>query len=241
MFVVGSPRSGTTFLGRSLGAQPGFVDLGEVPLLKAAVPGLVELPEDEQAREVRAILQRVRRLGLVRRLRGVEQGPETSFVLQAALRAFPEATAVHAVRDGRDVVCSLLERGWLRAGRTGHDDARLGYGAHPRFWVEPERREEFAAASDARRAAWGWRRYAAAARAVPERTVEVRYESLVSAPDEQADRLAEALGVEPAPLRAALAGAYDTSVGRWRADLFAEQLADVEDEAGDLLASLGYS
>ena len=111
VFVVGSPRSGTTFLGRSLGAQPGFVDLGEVPLLKAAVPGLVELPEDEQAREVRAILQRVRRLGLVRRLRGVEQGPETSFVLQAALRAFPEATAVHAVRDGRDVVCSLLERG----------------------------------------------------------------------------------------------------------------------------------
>jgi hypothetical protein len=241
VFVVGSPRSGTTFLGRSLGAQPGFVDLGEVPLLKAAVPELVELPEQEQARRVQTILQRVRRLGLVRRLRGVEQGPETSFVLPAVLRAFPDATAVHALRDGRDVVCSLLERGWLRPGRAGRDDARLGYGAHPRFWVEPERREEFSRVSEARRAAWAWRRYATAAGAVPKRTVEVRYEELVAAPREQAKRLAEALGVEPAPLRTALAAAYDSSVGRWRAELDAEQLADVEAEAGELLAELGYS
>src|SRR6266576_2888954 len=176
VFVVGSPRSGTSFLGRSLGSQPGFVDLGEVPLLKAAVPRLVGLPEDEQARRARAILQRVRGLGLVRRLRGVEQGPESSFVLPALLRAFPEAVAVHALRDGRDVVCSLLERGWLSAASEGRDDARLAYGSYSRFWVEPERRAEFAAASDARRAAWAWRRYVAAARAVPERTVEVRYE-----------------------------------------------------------------
>ena len=33
------------------------------------------------------------------------------------------------VRDGRDVVCSLLERGWLNAGTDGRDDARLAYGA----------------------------------------------------------------------------------------------------------------
>ncbi len=240
VFVVGSPRSGTTFLGRSLGAQPGFVDLGEVPLLKAAVPRLVGLPEDEQTRQVRAILQRVRRLALVRRLRGVEQGPETSFVLRAVLRAFPAAVAVHALRDGRDVVCSLLERGWLDAGRAGRDDATLAYGAYPRFWVEPERREEFPRVSEARRAAWAWRRYVAAARAVPERTVEVRYEDLVRAPAEQAERLAAALQVEPEPLAAALSQAYESSVGRWRMELTAEQLADVEAETGALLPQLGY-
>ena len=241
VFVIGSPRSGTTFLGRSLGSQPGFVDLGEVPLLKAAVPRLVALPEDEQARRAHAILQRVRALGLVRRLRGVEQGPESSFVLPALLRAFPEAVAVHALRDGRDVVCSLLERGWLSAASEGRDDARLAYGSHARFWVEPERRAEFAAASDARRAAWAWRRYVTAARALPERTVEVRYEALVSAPGEQADRLAGTLGVEPGPLRAALGKAYDSSVGRWRTQLTAGQLADVEAETGGLLAELGYT
>jgi hypothetical protein len=38
----------------------------------------------------------------------------------------------------------------------------------------------------------------------------------------------------------AFAGAYATSVGRWRRDLGAEQLADVEAEAGSLLRELGY-
>ncbi len=105
------------------------------------------------------MLEVVRTLGLASHLRGVEQTPETSFVLSAALRAYPAAQAVHIVRDGRDVVCSLLERGWLGADRAGADDAGLAYGAHARFWVEPERTEEFASASEAKRAAWAWRRY----------------------------------------------------------------------------------
>jgi len=44
VFVVGSPPSGTSFVGEALGSQPGFVDLGEVPLLKAAAPELAALP-----------------------------------------------------------------------------------------------------------------------------------------------------------------------------------------------------
>jgi len=38
-----------------------------------------------------------------------------------------------------------------------------------------------------------------------------------------------------------LSAAHANSVGRWRQDLTDEQLADVEAEAGDLLAELGYS
>ena len=95
--------------------MPGFVDLDEVTPLKAAIPELIGPPEDETARRLRTILERVRRLALVRGLRGVEQTPETSFVLGAALRAYPEAGAVHVIRDGRDVVTSLLERGWLNS------------------------------------------------------------------------------------------------------------------------------
>ncbi|MFL5911147.1 MAG: sulfotransferase family protein [Gaiellaceae bacterium] len=242
VFVVGSPRSGTSFTAGAVGAVRGFVDLGEVPLLKAAIPGLVGLAEAEQAREIRRILQRVRGLGLVRRLRGVEQTPETGFVLPAALRAFPSATAVHVVRDGRDVACSLLERGWLSARRSDEsDDAKLSYGVHPRFWVEPERREEFTQVSDARRAAWAWRRYVTAARAAPDRTVTVRYEELVADPEAATTPLAETLGVEVEQLSDAFAAARASSVGRWRHDLTAEQLADVEAEAGELLAELGYA
>jgi hypothetical protein len=240
-FVVGSPRSGTSFTGSALGSQPGWVDLGEIPMLKAAVPGLVDLSSEEQARAVRRILQRVRTLGLVRGLRGVEQNPETSYVLTGALQAYPRATAVHVIRDGRDVVCSLLERGWLRVDRVAQDDARQRYGAHVRFWVEAERHAEFEQASEARRAAWAWRRYVTAAQAVPERTVELRYEALVADPDAEAHRLSGALDSDPVPLQRAFAEVRDRSVGRWKRDLTPEQLAEVESEAGPLLAELGYT
>jgi hypothetical protein len=240
-FVVGSPRSGTSFTGSALGSQPGWVDLGEVPMLKAAVPKLVQLSREEQAVAVRRILQRVRTLGLARGLRGVEQNPETSYVLAGALQAYPRAIAVHVIRDGRDVVCSLLERGWLRTDRAERDDAQQPYGAHARFWVEPDRRAEFEQASEVRRAAWAWRRYVTASQAVPERTVELRYEALVADPNREANRLSEALDCDPASLRRAFSEVRDRSVGRWQRDLTPEQLAEVESEAGGLLAELGYT
>jgi hypothetical protein len=241
IFVVGAPRSGTTFLAASLGAQPGLVDLGEVKPLKAAIPELMRLPEGEAAARFRRIVELVHRLGLSGQLRGVEQTPETAFVLAAALRAYPEARAVHMLRDGRDVVCSLLERGWLSESRVGVDDAGLPYGSHLRPWVEPERTDEFLSASDATRAAWAWRRYVTAARGVHERTLEVRYEELVTDPAAAAEQLAAHLDLDASFLAEALADAHAGSVGRWRQDLTPEELAEVEREAGPLLRELGYA
>jgi hypothetical protein len=241
VFVVGSPRSGTTFLGETLGGIPGFVDLSEVTPLKAVLPELASLPEQEAAVRLRRVLETVRRLALVRGLRGIEQTPETTFVLGAALRAYPRARAVHILRDGRDFVCSLLERGWLRAGRGGRDDAHLPYGPQRRFWVEPARAEEFEHASDATRAAWAWSRYVRAARAAAgERTLEIRYEDVAADPDAVAARVAEHLDAPVEPLAAGLAQAHARSIGRFRRDLTEEQLADVEREAGPLLRELGY-
>jgi hypothetical protein len=240
IFVVGAPRSGTTFLARSIGAADGVVDLGEVKPLKAAIPQLASTTTTDAARRFRRILERVRKLALSTHLRGVEQTPETAFVLDAALAAYPRARAVHVIRDGRDVVASLLERGWLSASTQGKDEAHVPYGARARFWVEPERAREFEAGSDARRAAWAWRRYLSAARGVGERTLELRYEQLVTDPDAAADSLAEHLDLDTGPLRRALARAHEESVGRWRHDLDEQQLADVGREAGKLLRELGY-
>jgi Sulfotransferase family len=233
VFVVGCPRSGTTFVGRAIGGLPGFVDFGEVTPWKAA------LPNDPSAAELRTILERIRRIGLAWGLRGVEQTPETAHVLRAALQAYPQARAVHVLRDGRDVVCSLLERGWLNADQVGQDDARLPYGSQPRFWVELERREEFSQVSDARRCAWAWRRYVEAARAAvaSDRMLEIRYESLAAV----ADQLAEFLGANVTSTHRAMDRFRDSSIGRWRRELTPEQVADVETEAGRLLAELGYS
>jgi sulfotransferase family protein len=235
VFVVGSPRSGTTLTGSSLGSLEGFVDLGEVQPWRGAITELFGQPDEEVAPRLRGILERVRRLGLARGLRGIEQSPETCFVLGAALLAYPDAVAVHVIRDGRDVVASLLEQGWLNADSTGQS-----YDPRDEYWVEHGREEEFALASDATRAAWAWRRHLAAAAAFPARTVPLRYEELVRDPGVATAPLAARLGIDADLVTQGFATAHNRSVGRWRRDLSAAQLSDVEREAGEQLRALGY-
>jgi hypothetical protein len=255
VFVVGSPRSGTSFTARSLGDVPGFADLGEVNALKAAIPAMHGEPAGAAAPRVRRLLRLSQRLAMVAGLRPIEQTPESGFVIPAISAAFPRARFLHLVRDGRDVACSLIERGWLRAGAPGvqarattttRDDAGQPYGDYARFWVERDRRDEFGAVSEARRCAWAWRRYNEAvldqAGALGDRLLQVRYERLVRDPAAVAREIAAFLdaGDRATDLERALSGAHDESVGRWRRDLDADQLAAVEAEGGGLLRALGY-
>jgi Sulfotransferase family len=240
VFVLGSPRSGTTFLAGAIGSLPGFVDLGEVAPLKAAVSELAGLEPAAAARRLRRILGVSRRVGLIGAVRPVEQTPELAHLVRVISLAYPDTRIVHIVRDGRDVVCSLLEKPWLRHDQTKTDDAGVAYGSYARFWVEPDRREKFEAASDARRAAWVWRRYVSAARSAETPLLEIRYEQMTADPAAVAEKIGRYLDAPSDALAAALARAHDASVGRYRSDLSDEQLADVLDEAGDLLRELGY-
>lgn len=240
VFVVGSPRSGTTFLAGAIGSLPGFVDLGEVAPLKAAVPELAALDPPEAARRLRRILAVARRVGLVGAVRPVEQTPELAHLVDVIPLAYPQAKIVHIVRDGRDVVCSLLEKPWLRQAQTRADDAGISYGSYARFWVEPERRNEFETATDARRAAWAWRRYVTAAHSARAHMLELRYEFLAEDPGGVAHALAVHLGASEEALSEALRPVHSSSIGRHRDDLDEEQLTDVLAEAGDLLRELGY-
>ena len=166
VFVFGSPRSGTTFLaGRDRGdARVRRPDRGDA--VQGGNPGLGEAPGAADGSRDQACA----RAGASARARsaaGAESSrrPRRRSSCAAAFRAYPQARAIHLVRDGRDVVCSLLERGWLSAGRGGRR-RREGWptARRARFWVEPDRLDEFEAASDATRAAWAWRRYVTAAR-----------------------------------------------------------------------------
>jgi hypothetical protein len=240
VFVLGSPRSGTTFLAGAIGSVPGYLDLGEVPPVKAAIPELARLDRDEAAHRLHRILAVARRVGLVGSVRAVEQTPELAHVVDVVQLAFPEAAIVHIVRDGRDVVCSLLEKQWLKREGTRSDDAGIAYGSYARFWVEPERREEFEQASDARRAAWVWRSYVTAARRATVPLFEVRYERLAEDSAAVAQELAIWIGAPEAPLAEALARVHRDSVGRFERDLSPHDLEDVLAEAGDLLSELDY-
>ena len=175
-------------------------------------------------------------------MRPVEQTPELAHLVGALPLAYPEARVVHIVRDGRDVVCSLLEKTLASdASRRSADDAGVAYGAYARFWVEPERRDEFEAASDARRAAWVWRSYVtrrASGGAQPRGSLRAHGRRPGRA-SPASSAATSRLPVEP--LAAALRDARMPSrSAATRRTSSAEQLADVEAEAGDLLRELGY-
>jgi hypothetical protein len=183
--------------------------------------------------------------------RFADKNPEYSFLLPFLAAEFPDAQFVHIVRDGRDATVSHAEQPWLAAasvtsGRRG--TAGQLHGPNARWWVEPERREEFPLVPDIVRSAWCWRRFTEAAlegvAGVGDRAAEVRYEAMVSNPAATADMLADFLALSPAGrdgLHAGLARARPDSVGRWRKVLAEHELADVLAEIGPLLSQLGYA
>lgn len=252
VFVLGAPRSGTTFLGSCIGALPDVSYHFEPRVTKAA------------ARQVYAGLWSARRAGRVFRTsyrllllaagdggrRFVEKNPENCFIVPFLTATFPEARFVQIIRDGRDVAVSHAEKPWLSATSAGTGQRGRGgqaWGPWARWWVEPERAAEFAEATDLTRTAWSWRRFTESARNAlaqlpPDRVLTVRYEEVVTNPPEAAAALAAFLGYAepPAALLSALGRADTGSIGRWRNVLDAEGLADIEREAGPLLRELGY-
>jgi hypothetical protein len=252
VFVLGAPRSGTTFLGSCIGALPDVSYHFEPRVTKAAARQVYEGTWSEK--RAARVFRRSYRLLLMAAGDGgrrfVEKNPENCFVVPFLVRAFPDARFVQIIRDGRDVAVSHAEKPWLSARSAGTGRRGRGgqaWGPWARWWVEPERADEFAAASDLTRTAWSWRRFTESARTAladlpADRVLTVRYEDVVQRPQEAAATIAAFFGHAEVPesLRTALAAADPSSVGRWRKALDDDGLADVEREAGQLLRELWY-
>jgi hypothetical protein len=254
IFIIGAPRSGTTFLGSCLGRMPEVSYHFEPRLTKAAARCVYDGSWSERrcATVFRLSYSALLLAGLHGGRRFAEKNPENSFVVPFLAEAMPDAQFIHIVRDGRDAAVSHSEQPWLNAKSAGTGQRGRGgqlWGNAARWWVEPDRREEFAAVTDIVRSAWCWRRFTEAALSglatLPAgKSIEVRYESVVSDPMRAADLLSGFLGTTPAgldALRAGLSRAKPDSVGRWRKTLDEGQVDDVQREIGPLLARLGYA
>jgi len=255
IFIIGAARSGTTFLGDCIGRVPEITYHHEPPATKAAGRYVYEdLWSYRRSRwffrTVYSWLVRVERDG---DLRFSEKTPTNIFIMPFLARAFPDAQFVHIIRDGRDAAASHMNKPWLRAEDAGSGEREPGgylHGPWPKFWVEPDRREEFLATSDARRMAWAWRRYtetglSQAAVLGPERYHELRYEDLVTEPIEEGERILRFLGIRGEASREiflnACLRADDTSVGTHRSTFYPSEMAEIDAEAGELLRRLGYA
>jgi hypothetical protein len=255
IFVVGAPRSGTSFLGGCIGSL-GSVSYHREPVIMKAVGRQVTSGEWDQARAT-AVYQRAYRtllgLHLAGDLRLADKSPHNSFIVRSLAAAFPDAQFIHIVRDGRDAAVSYLEKPWVRqvyAWTRRRDPGGQPYGPFAPFWVERDRVAEFESTSDLHRAVWAWRAHVEAARdggadMPADRWLDVRYETILKEPETEAARLLEFLGAEgdddEQQLRTALADANPASIGRWHDQLAAADIAVIEREAGDLLAGLGYT
>ncbi len=169
IFILGAPRSGTTFLGSCFGALPDVSYHFEPRVTKAAARHVYDgsWPEERAARTFRATYALLQVAAGHGGRRFAEKNPENCFVVPFLARTFPDARFVQIIRDGRDVAVSHAEQPWLAAGSTGSSGrgrAGQAWGPAARWWVEPERAEEFAGASDLTRTAWAWRRFTEAAR-----------------------------------------------------------------------------
>lgn len=255
IFIVGSPRSGTTFLGNGLAQLPEVSYHFEPVATKFAARWVYEQRWSFSRAQsfYRGVYGWLMRLHGDADLRFAEKTPRNCFLIPFLHKAFPEAVFIHITRDGRDVALSYSKKPWLQQANAGSGKREPGgyaHGTDPRFWVEPDRLVEFETTSDIHRCIWAWRRHVesaltALATVAPHQQHTVQYESLVQNPRGEADNLLDFLGIEAPTSRDAfhqhIAGVRGDSVGAWKRELSCDALAQIEREASDLLHAFYYA
>jgi hypothetical protein len=178
VFVIGSPRSGTTLLRLILDSHP-HISCGEETHFLRDLEAIVGrdwplvstygLPREWWLERIRSLYAEFQAEVLrgSGKARWAEKDPTYTLLLPFIEELFPDACYVHLLRDGHDVVASFRDR-W-------------GY------------------TSAARAARTEWARYVNAARELgaclpDDRFLELRYEDLVASPEAEARRLFAFLG-----------------------------------------------
>lgn len=254
IFIIGSPRSGTTFLGSCIGELPEVSYHFEPIATKSAARCIYEAEWSFQKtqwfyRLVYAWLMRIHADG---DLRFADKTPRNCLIIDFLNQAFPEAQFIHIIRDGRDAALSHSKKPWMQAAQAKSPKYEPGgypYGPYARFWVEPERVTEFESTSDIHRCIWAWRQHTAnalkaTAKLPKSRYHELRYENLVTNPEQEAKQILNFLRITAPESRrhfhGAVAKVRPDSVGLWKKELSQEQLKQVDQEAGKLLRKLNY-
>lgn len=249
IFLIGSPRSGTTFLGQCLAALPTVSYHHEPVVTKAALRYIYEQKWslDQAERLYHFVYGGLMRIHLDGHLRFAEKTPSNCLIIPFLLRAFPQAQFIFIMRDGRDAALSHRKKPWFQKAMADSGNREPGgylYGPTARFWVEPDRRTEFENTTDLHRCIWNWRVFNESAIATmdlipPHQLIKLRYEHVVCHPQSEGKRILNFLGVEQNTARGQFLKEMDNaradSIGSWRKELTSEEVSMIEKETGHLL------
>lgn len=171
-----------------------------------------------------------------------EKTPSNINIFPHLHEMFPDSPLIHVIRDGRDVVASLLSMNWQSPDGKPMEYTRNVKKA-AKFWVTT---------------VTIGRRFAQSSKSASKVYYEVRYEDIVNDPEkclkplfDFIDEPWEPIVLEYHKLKRNLAHEssadqvykqlYSTSIGRWKNDLSPDQLEDVKHSAGALLDELDYN
>ena len=237
VFLVASVRSGTTLLRLMLDHHPQIAFFHEFPFAIERLPeaGWPDLDEYREYLKGHRIFQESRleidpRLdypelmnSFLRQKRDRDGKPIVGATVHTdfdrLLRIWPDARFIHLLRDGRDVARSRVALGWSGNMYTGVQS-----------WIDAERLWE-----------------SLVNRLPADRCINVRYESLVTAPVPTLTRICRFLGVAFHPDMLAYPG--DTTyqppdprlIGQWRTWIPADAVRLAEARIGDMLVDRGYA
>jgi hypothetical protein len=242
IFLVGSPRSGTTLAVNLFATHPDVASWSEAGRLWDPVH--YHDPEAEHywtaedltpahARRLHRWCEWYRQSQ--GKARFVNKHPRNSLRIGYLRAVFPDARFIHVIRDGRAVVSSVLSQ---VARRERRQKRPMGGFAKPPGWRAMLRDDL------AEQTALQWQAIVRLVReqraALGPAYVEVRYEELCAGPRETYRELFRfaALRTDDAAL-AGIPERLEQSEG-WRERLSEGQLANIDKAAGDLLRELGY-
>ncbi|MBL8614364.1 MAG: sulfotransferase [Deltaproteobacteria bacterium] len=241
-FVLGCPRSGTSWLGAVLDAHPRLRCGMELDLLSAfqqvararAVHG-----SPERARGGPTVLRgganqlAAMHLHDIVRWELAESGkprfgdktPSYALNMEVLTATFAGCQFIHILRDGRDNVSSLLQSEASQRHWRTEDWVPRSVEAAARYWLEHVRRAQ-----------------ASGAALGPGRYVEVRYEALMESPLAEGRRLLRFLGEDDAPAVDAQLQTAQRKSPRWHERLSPAELRRFHLVPGvdALCAALGY-
>jgi hypothetical protein len=274
VFVVGAPHSGTSVIARALKRSEGFhLTIGQGSVLRvvyafARRPSMHHGRDRAAATVIRdafaqgwqisshscleciAQCREATRSGTAPCIteRGLarygDATPDLVYCAEALTEAFPDAQIVQVIRDGRDVVASMLgDPGVLSWFKPSFANVESEF-PNPFFGVESEDdRAGWTALSPAAKCALRWRgavRLAARLhKNLPaDQLKTIRYEDLLSSPTAIASALS---AFTEAPVSAKDVREHPAPGGGWRRTLTLDQIAQVEKIAGDELRRVGYA